>query len=439
MRLTLPILLLFLSTSSFSQSAMVARLDSVFNSLEKRGLAMGSLSIARNGKIVYKRAIGNSYMDSVNKTLATTNTRYRIGSETKMFTAVIIFQLIEEGKLKLSQPLGTWYPNLPNASRITIAHLLQHKSGLHNYTEGTNFREWMDKPQTQYQLLTIIREKGADFEPGASTAYCNSNYLLLGYIIEKICKTPYSTAIDKRICSRIDLRNTYCDTEIDITRREAASYKYAEGGWKREKETYLSIHGGAGAIVSTAGDMVQFVEALFNYKLVTKSSVDKMKTIVDGFGMGLSKYEHGEKTGFGHNGRVEEFYSTAIYFPKEKLAISYITNGIIYPRTDIVDAVLKIVFYEPVNIPFSSHINLKPEDLNKYAGKYANEMPIEVNCIINAGKLVIETRGTSFELEPVGENYFMHNATGYFFQFIPGKDELLIKETDNIYYLKRVK
>jgi D-alanyl-D-alanine carboxypeptidase len=440
MRRSILFLSVLISISCFGQTISTAKLDSFFNALEKRGLAMGGLSISQNGKIQYQRAVGFAYIDTVQKTPATINTKYRIGSETKMFTAVIIFQLIEEGRLSLAQKLGTWFPGLPNSPRITIAYLLQHKSGLHDYTEGTNFQDWMDKPAAQEQLLMIIREKGADFEPGTKTVYCNSNYLLLGYIIEKICKMPYAKAIEKRITSKIGLRNTYYGTAIDVKKNESASYKYAEGKWKKEKETDLSIHGGAGSVVSTSGDMVKFIEALFNYKLVSRVSVDKMKTITDGFGMGLSSYVHGEKTGFGHNGRVEEFYSTAIHFPKEKISISYITNGIIYPRKDIVDGVLKICFNEPFVAPFSTAIHLKPEDLDKYLGKYAaDQMPIEVTCTKNTNKLLLETRGTTFELEPVSNNYFMHTATGYFFEFFPGKNELLVKETDNIYYLKRTR
>lgn len=429
--------LLFLSIvcclSTFGQAINTAKLDSFLNSLEKRGLALGSLSISKNGRIQYQRALGYAYIDSAKKIPATINTKYRIGSETKMFTAVIIFQLIEEGRLGLDQILGTWFPALPNSSRITIAHLLQHRSGLHDYTEGTNFQDWMDKPVAQEQLLMIIREKGADFEPGTRAAYCNSNYLLLGYIIEKIGKMPYATAIDKRVTSKIGLRNTYYGNAIDINKGESASYKYGEGSWRKEKETDLSIHGGAGSIVSTSGDMIKFMEALFNYKLVGKSSVEKMKMMVDGFGMGLSSYA---QSGFGHNGRVEEFYSTAIHFPKEKISISYITNGIIYPRKDIVDGVLKICFNEPFVAPFSTVININPD---QYLGKYANQMPIEVICTKNGNKLLLETRGTVFELEPISNNYFMHSATGYFFEFFPGNDELQIKETDNIYYLKRTK
>lgn len=401
---------------------------------------MGSLAIAQNGKIQYQKAVGYLYLDSARKIPATVNTKYRIGSETKMFTAVIIFQLIEEGKISLDQKLSAYFPDLPNADKNMIGQLLNHRSGLHNYTEGTNFQEWMDKPTTHERLLNIIKEKGSDFEPGAKAEYSNTNYLLLGYIIEKICGMPYATAINKRIISKTGLTNTYYGGAIDSKKGESFSYKFAGGKWNKEKETDMSIHAGAGSVVSTSTDMVKFIEALFNNKLVSKSSLNTMKTLVDGYGMGLFPFTYSSRPAFGHNGRIEEFYSSAMHFSKEKLSVAYITNGIIYPRADIMDAIMKICFNEPFEIPFSKPVTVRSEDLDKYLGKYTSEqMQITINCTKEGDKLLLETRGHIFEAEPISHNYFMHTPTGYFFEFFPEKDELLVKETDNIYYLKRVK
>ncbi len=434
-------MVLVVSLSSFGQTINTARLDSFFNSLEQRNLAMGSLVISQNGKIQYQRALGYSYFGHNNENIpASVYTKYRIGSGTKMFTAVIIFQLLEEGRLSLDQKLSTYFPEQPNADKITIGNLLNHRSGLHDYTEGTNFPEWMDKPTTHEALLQIIKEKSPDFEPGAKAAYSNSNYLLLGYIIEKICKMSYEKAIKERIISKIGLVNTYYGDRIDIKKGESASYKYVENEWKKQKETDLNIHGGAGSIVSTPIDMVQFIEALFNNKLIRQSSVDAMKKLTDGYGMGLFPFPRGAKTAFGHNGRIEEFYSSARYFPDDKLSIAYITNGIVYPRTDIMEGILKICFNETFIAPFPTAIQLKPEDLDKYLGRYSSEqMPIVVNCTKDGNKLLLETQGKVFELEPINQNYFMHPVLGYFFEFFPDKGELQVKETDNVYYLKRSK
>ena len=431
---------LFLHINVFAQSLNTAKLDNFFNVLAARNLAMGSVAISKNGVVQYQKAIGYAYMDSSKKIPANISTKYRIGSESKMFTAVMIFQLIEEHKITLDQKLAEYFPALPNAHKITISNLLNHRSGLHNYSEGTNFPDWMDKPLTHAELLKIITDKGPDFEPNAKADYSNTNYLLLSYIIEKICKTSYDSALTKRVIAKIGLKNTRYGRPIDITRNEAASYKNGSGKWNKEKETNMIIHSGAGSIVSTPTDMVKFIEALFSYKLVSKASLQTMTTLVDDYGMGIFPMNHGSKIAYGHNGRVEEFYSSDRYFPAEKLAVAYITNGIIYPRTDIIEGVLKICFNEPFVIPFSAAIALKPADLDKYTGQYSSEQPpINVSCTKDSSRLLLETKGNVFETTPIGNNYFMHAASGTFFEFHPEKDQLLIKETDNVYYLNRKK
>lgn len=422
--------------TSVGQSINISKFDSFLNSLSSRELAMGSLTIAKNGIVKYQKAIGYSLIDKDKKIPADIYTKYRIGSATKMFTAVMIFQLIEKGKLSLDKKLDTYFPNLPNANKITISNMLYHRSGLHDYTHDTNFPAWMDKPKTHDELLKIIKDKGSDFEPGTKADYSNSNYLVLGYILEKICKMPYADALKKRITSKLNLKNTYYGNPINIKNNEATSYKYDENGWNKEKETNLSIHGGAGSIVSTPTDMVKFIDALFSNKLISKSSLSKMETMVDDYGMGMFPNKYSSHNSFGHNGRIEEFYSALWYFPKEKLSFAYCTNGIDYPRTDLIEGVLKICFNEHFRLPFANDDILKSEDLDKYIGKYSSDQ-IVVTCTKEGTKLLLETRGKVFEAEKISDDYFMNTASGYFFEFYPDKGELQIKETDNIYYLKR--
>lgn len=430
------IFLTFLISTSFGQDINIKKLDSFLTALSSKGLAMGSLTISKNGLIKYQKAIGYSFVGNDEKITADINTKYRIGSATKMFTSVMIFQLIDEGKLKLDDKLSTYFPDLPNATKITIQNMLYHRSGLHDYTRGTNFPNWMDKPKSHEELLNIIKQKGSDFEPDTKADYCNSNYLILGYLIEKICKMPYLDALKIRITSKLNLKATYFGKPININDNESASFRYSNNNWSKEKETDLSIHGGAGSIVSTPTDMIKFIDALFSYKLISKASLAKMETMVDDYGMGMFPNKYGDRPSFGHNGRIEEFYTALWYFPNEKLAFAYCTNGINYPRKDIIEGFLKICFNEPFAIPFAKGKKSENEDLDKYLGEYTSDQ-IVVNCTKGGTKLLLETRGKVFEAEKISDNYFMNPTSGYFFEFYPDKGELHIKETDNIYYLKR--
>lgn len=410
------------------------QLKEFLQSLEKREVALGSLAIYQNNKQIFTGTLGFSSM-SVNQKIPTAiNTRYRIGSVSKVFTAVMIFQLIEKNKLRLNQLLSDFYPDIPNADKITLAHLLNHQSGLHDYTNGTGFEEWMDKPKSHEELIEIIRTKGTDFEPGIKNEYCNTNYLLLSYILEKVTELSYEENLKNRITSKLKLEDTYIPATSEAKPEESISYKYSNGSWSPVKQTYPGIHLGAGSIISTVSDLSVFIQSLFTGRLVSKSSLSKMETMVNEYGHGLFPYDHGTSNGYGHNGRIEEFYTATRYYPESKISIVYCTNGINFPRTDILESTIKSCFNENIEIPFTSDSEADP---TPYAGTYeATGMPV-VTISVQSSKLVAETQGVHFELEPVMSNYFVHPVTGYYFQFTPNEYALQIKETDNVYFLKK--
>lgn len=430
-RTTCVILILVILQVQLRGQIQTARLDSLFDNLEKRELAFGNVIIMEGKDLRYSRSVGFARLDNEKKIPSHAETQYKIGSVSKMFTAVMVLQLEEEGKLTLDQTLDMFYPKIPNASTITIGHLLQHRSGLHDYTKDTDFENWRTQPRTHEQLIQLIIEKGPDFEPGVRAEYSNTNYLLLSYILEKVTEMDYDKVLFNRIISKLPNRYFRSGSAKEI---QAISYKYTTGSWKAVAETHKGIHTGAGDIILNAGDLADFMYLLFNNKLIKQTSLEKMMTMQDGYGMGLFRYDNGTVKGYGHNGRIEEFYTATRYFPDRKLALVYCTNGINFPRIDILESIVKACFDEPVILPFSSAISAS---LSDYAGTYeAAQMPV-VTISVQNKTLVAETQGAKFELEPVAENYFMHSITGYYFQFFPSERSLQIKETDNVYFLKK--
>ena len=266
----------------FSQSFNKPKLDSLMDVLAEKNRAMGSLTISKNGVVVYSRAIGYSYVSGNEKLPATNQTKYRIGSISKMFTATMVFQLIEDGKLSLTTTIDKYFPQLQNANKITISNLLNHRSGLHNFTDDPDYLTWMTQPKTQDEMLAIISKGGIDFQPNEKFSYSNSNYVVLGYIIEKVSKQPYSKYLSNKITSKIGLSNTYVGAKIDTKKNEGFSYRFSNS-WEQAPETDMSIPGGAGAIVSTPTDLAKFIESLFSLKLVSNTSLSQMKTLTDRF------------------------------------------------------------------------------------------------------------------------------------------------------------
>src|ERR1043165_4447906 len=161
----------FFFANCFAQSYNKAGLDSFMNALQRRNLSMGSLAISKNDKLIYSKSIGYAMINGEEKTPATEKTEYRIGSISKVFTSVMVFQLIDEGKLSLDTRLDKYFPTIPNAVKITVAYLLNHRSGIHDYTEDPHFQDWMDKPRTHEEMLTMISVAKPDFEPGQNVSY----------------------------------------------------------------------------------------------------------------------------------------------------------------------------------------------------------------------------------------------------------------------------
>jgi D-alanyl-D-alanine carboxypeptidase len=170
---------LMLFPAGYAQTPDKAKLDQFFDRLAEKNKAMGSLTIARDGKILYTRAIGYSQINGTEKKPLTVANRFRVGSITKMFTAAMILQLVEEGKLKLTDTLDKFVPQVPNARKITIAQILAHRSGIHDVTEDGDFRTWRLKSITKEEMLAIIAKSAPDFEPDVKYAYSNSGYFLL--------------------------------------------------------------------------------------------------------------------------------------------------------------------------------------------------------------------------------------------------------------------
>lgn len=413
----------------YSQNLNKPKLDSLLNILAEKNKAMGSLTISKNSTVLYSRAIGYSFIADKEKISATEKTKYRIGSISKMFTATMIFQLIEEGKLNLTTTLDKFFPKLPNANKITISNLLNHRSGLHNFTDDPDYMTWMTQPKTQDEMLAIISKNKVDFQPNEKASYSNSNYVVLGYIIEKISNQPYLKNLNERITSKIGLSNTYFGSKTNTNNNESFSYQFVSN-WKQEPETDMSIPGGAGSIVSTPTDLTKFIEALFSLKLFSKSSLIQMKTITDGYGMGMFQIPFYTKKAYGHNGGIDGFASNLAYFPEDSLTVAYCTNGLVYPLNDILIGVLSICFNKEYSIPTFNTISLKTEDLDNYLGIYSSkQIPLKITITKDNATLIAQATGqSSFPLEATEKDKFKFDQAGVKMEFNTDKNELTMKQ-----------
>nr|WP_290791052.1 serine hydrolase domain-containing protein [Flavihumibacter sp. UBA7668] len=381
----------------------------------------GSIAVSINGKQLTKKAFG-----------ASTQTLYRIGSVTKLFTTVLIFKLVEEKRLSLDDILYKFFPDLPNAKKIKIRDLLYHRSGLHDYTKDTQFENWKNQTKTSEELLTIIRSKSPDFEPDSKADYSNSNFLILGWIVEKLSQSTYAYFLKKKITQPLKMNHTYFGSEASGL-DTLSSYSYVNGKWKTEPASNLELHGGAGAILSTPEDLLIFMDGLNSGKLIQKSNWNSMQIILEEYGMGVFANKYGTSPGFGHNGRIEEFYSALWYYPKDKLILAVCLNGIYYPRVDLIEEILKSCTGISFAFPFSEDLSLPDSCLGNYSSGN-----LKLTCAKDSTNMVIQIQGQDILLDPVRRNYFMNKKMGYFFEFFPDKGEIKVKEKDNVYLFRKL-
>ncbi|MDR2234483.1 MAG: beta-lactamase family protein [Chryseobacterium sp.] len=396
----------------YSQNTGRQKLMDYLDSLSVHHKIMGSFAFADNDKPTFLKVTG--FSDAARQQKANMNTQYRIGSISKTFTAVLVMKAVEQKKLSLDTKLSQFFPEIENADQITIKELLQHRSGIHNLTDDKEYWTYNTQPQTEQSLLAIIKKYPSDFKPGTKYVYSNSGYILLGFILEKIYKKTYAQLIRDQIAGPLKLTLTKVGGKIDPSKNQALSYLYNDGEYQPWQETDMTVPIGAGNIISTPTELLKFIIALENGKLVSKNSLKQMKEFVDNYGFGLTKVPFETYSGYGHNGGIDQFRSVLYYFPELKVAISYVINQADYNNNEISVKMLQIATGKDFKMPNFKEISVAADILKNYEGLYKAEgYPSEIKIFEAGGKLKGQATGESaFSLEAVSDSEFKYETTG---------------------------
>ncbi len=398
------------------------KLDSLMMQLDRNQKAMVSVFLSEKGAIIYQKAFG--FCEVEKKQLANVYTQYRIGSISKMFTSVMIMQLIEEKKLSLDTKLNTFYPTIPNASKITIEQLLSHRTGLQNFTSEEDYLSYHTMPKREQELIAMFEKGKTEFEPNAQHSYSNTNYVLLSFILEKISKNSYSDELRKRICAKANLGDTYVGDKINVEKNEALSYEYENNTWQKSDETDMSIPRGAGNIVSNTRDLSMFIEALFYGKLISIMSLAKMMDLKDGYGLGMIRLPFDKNWFYGHTGGIDGFESMLAYNQEHKVAICILGNGYNYSINDIAIAMLSAYFNKPYSIPTFETKKISLDKSVGFNGVYNNDkLGMKISIKNDAGILTAQATGQSaFPLEKVSDLNYKFDAAKIEILFIKEND-----------------
>jgi D-alanyl-D-alanine carboxypeptidase len=285
--------------------------------------------------------------------------RFRVASITKLFVATVVLQLAHEGRLAITDPLGKFVPGFPGADRITVGQLLDHTSGVpdHGNVDGFARRLLRDRDHrfTDDEVLSLIARKKHEFSPGTDYAYSNSGYVLLGKVIAAVTDEPWPAQVRRRILDPLNLTQTY------VAGAEAGSAAVIPGffdtdndGTRENVETgrpwpaLETSEGPAGAIVSTAGDLATFGDALYHGRLLDVASLSAMtaerpfhpRNSNYGYGTEITRLGYGI-TVLGHGGYLPGFKSVLWYVPSRDLTIAVLANDSTANPADVAELILR--------------------------------------------------------------------------------------------------
>jgi D-alanyl-D-alanine carboxypeptidase len=343
-RCLLPLMLWPVAQAADLVPGAAKTLDAYFAGLQLQGNVSGSIAISERGTVRYARSIGFATLVNGTPQSADAGTRYRIGEVSELFTAVLALQLAEQATITLDNELAEFYPDLPNALRISYRDLLRDRSGLSDYVDAPGYATWRTTPRTHAEMLAVIRDGGVRFAPGERVDDTHTNYLLLGYVLEKVLDRPYADILP-RVTEKLGLVRTYYAGRGGTTTLESRSYRWTGDAWEPVADNDPSVDGGAGALVSNAGDLVAMMDALFGGKLVTSYSLGAMRDDENtGSAIALQPLTIAGRPCRGARGHVAAFETFVCHFPERRITVAWTGNAARVPLDPILDDVGRAVF-----------------------------------------------------------------------------------------------
>lgn len=310
-----------------------ADVERYLESLSDESLPGFAYLISKDGKIVAEGGVGLANVE--NKTLNDTKTIFRAASITKQFTAVSILLLVDQGKLSLDDKLNNYFPELPNAEKITISNLLDHTSGMWEQQKDEDFPFPLEKEVPVDIHLSYIQKNKPYFEPGEEWKYCSNGYFVLGLIIEKVTGASLELFMKTRIFDPLGMKNSGLYGNNAEYTHAATGYGISDGKPYQEIDTNMATYKGAAALYTTVGDLLLWSEALHNGKLISSNSYKSLVTphkftngfvpfVGYGFGVGIEDVA-GHHT-VGHPGRMYGFHSDILRISDERINIIFLSN-----------------------------------------------------------------------------------------------------------------
>jgi CubicO group peptidase (beta-lactamase class C family) len=359
------------STPTTSGLALEARVDSFVRPYVASGNFTGVILVARAGRTMLEKGCGLADVE-----LGVHNSprsRFHVASVTKAFTAAAILWLEDRGRLKTADAVSVYLPDYPNGGRIHLDHLLRHTAGVPNL-DGPDWDREERLPHSTAELVGLFKDKPLDFEPGSKSSYSNSNYNLLALIIEKVSGRPYGEFMRDSLFIPLGLTATLHDGDMTRLIPDRATGTEPDGIRGVRFPRYIDWSGrtGSGSLVTTAGDLERFIQALFGGRLLKPESVAKILAPAEGFAYGWARDERSGRKEMRSGGRSPGFNASVEHYLDDGTDVIVLTNSYspVGQDSDFLNGLDSVVYGHAVTPPQITPVPASPGSLAPLAGRY---------------------------------------------------------------------
>ena len=401
------------------------KIDEYIGAFVEMNQFSGSILVAKDGQLLINKAYGYaSYEFGIKNT---PEVKFRTGSLTKGFTAIAIMQLVETNQLSLDDRLSEYIPDYPRGNEIIIKHLLTHTSGIPNHTEFDDFNK--ERRVFHYDILETIKtfqNKPLEFNPGDKFSYSNSNYILLGFIIEQVSNMKYAEYIKENVFKPLKMRNSGYEKPEEIIKNMARGYRLQNDEIINARYRNMSNAHASGALYSTTGDLYKFDRALYTNELISEESRELMFTPFKGnYGFGWGIVHVFDRRMIAHSGEIDGSRSNISRFPGENVCIIILSNFEHTPINRINKDIIAIVFGKEYRIPeVVNTVQLPGKVLQSYTGKYEVRPGLVFEVTYSDGELFCQPTGQpKLELLSVSETEFTLMKVDAKISFVKGANE----------------
>ena len=441
------LLLTLLFIQSLTAQSTGEKLKEFMDAAYKAKLFNGTVLAARHDSILFAKGYG--WRDYEHRVQHDTNSIFGIGSLTKEFTTVVILYLQEQNKLKVTDKVSKYFPEYKYGGKISIKNLLTHTSGIFDFTEGEKYQEILAfDPFSQQNFWNIIKDQSLDFEPDSQFYYSNSNYYLLGYIIEKVTGKPYEQNVREIIFNKAGMTHSGFDfARLQSPYKTVGYDELNDGVHIPARVADSGAAYASGGIYSTVGDLFRWHKALLSNKIISRQSLEEAFTPYKG-PLGYSwyiRYDGKKRQVLDKGGGIPGFQALFIQLPEDSICYMALSNDFstcCNPETELnfIDAAFLQIFANNPNyyIPRSA-ITPDAATLPEYTGSYKRDTSVSyiIDITLNDNHLQsVLNNGQANELFEEKKDFFFLKSFNCQIEFERGADG---KIKDLIVYFNKQK